>query len=793
MLHPLKDFCLFNPCFVLALAAMALIGSCRQVTSPNLPFDSNRVVDVVGWISRAPQILDDHIYLELSPLRVEQQSRSLPYPGHLAVFITSSVREPEDYFNPPLVYGEILALSSFLQEPRYYAIPGVADFRKIARLQGINHRIRLKSPHQARRLGHHPAARLLQPLFGYVEAFRMFCRRTFQLAQLKLIFSVFLGDQRTLEESDKQLIGKLGVYHLFVVSGFHVSMVVFFLHWVSHLWGLPGRLLTLMGLWTYVVMVGMSLPTLRAGIMTSLFYLLLTFGLSRQFLNALGISVLLVLTFSPEALFAAGFQFSYLSLAVIGLFVLPLDPRLRGLVRGFKDVYSDRVLLGLDPARRIQRRTRFLLEEKLYWIPQGWSGWLLPRLGPLLGFLLGLMLCGGFIQVLTLPVSLYYTNRWIWTQALANLVLVPIFMLLIPGCLLLFLTFWLPLGSLLAFQLSLHTDLVLGLMKGLEGWTWVSYLRQPTFWEIVIHLILFVLAYAFLPGKIKIAAFLTPLWLWLALHQPAQHPRGKLVVTMLDVGQGESIHLRYPDGMDALIDTGGTLNSDGQASNFVGERLISRYLWGQRSRRLDYVLLTHPHADHIQGFPFVRRVFPIGRLFYFEFPDPDGRVPRRRLVAGDRFWVAGVEHSVLHPARESTWDTNNSSLVVLLRYGNFTLLLTGDIENPAEQKLLPQLGPVTVLKVAHHGANTSNSRAFLEKTQPRLALISAGRRNRFGHPSVETLERLEKARVTTLATPDWGTIRIETDGLEWKVFHYSIQEGEFREFPVGELTPAAGF
>jgi hypothetical protein len=297
MLHPLKDFCLFNPCFVLALAAMALIGSCRQVTSPNLPFDSNRVVDVVGWISRAPQILDDHIYLELSPLRVEQQSRSLPYPGHLAVFITSSVREPEDYFNPPLVYGEILALSSFLQEPRYYAIPGVADFRKIARLQGINHRIRLKSPHQARRLGHHPAARLLQPLFGYVEAFRMFCRRTFQLAQLKLIFSVFLGDQRTLEESDKQLIGKLGVYHLFVVSGFHVSMVVFFLHWVSHLWGLPGRLLTLMGLWTYVVMVGMSLPTLRAGIMTSLFYLLLTFGLSRQFLNALGISVLLVLTF----------------------------------------------------------------------------------------------------------------------------------------------------------------------------------------------------------------------------------------------------------------------------------------------------------------------------------------------------------------------------------------------------------------------------------------------------------------------------------------------------------------
>ena len=122
----------------------------------------------------------------------------------------------------------------------------------------------------------------------------------------------------------------------------------------------------------------------------------------------------------------------------------------------------------------------------------------------------------------------------------------------------------------------------------------------------------------------------------------------------------------------------------------------------------------------------------------------------------------------------------------------FELRRIGRTGNSPIDCCIASVRPVTVLKVAHHGANTSNSSALLQKTQPRLALISAGRRNRFGHPSVETLERLEEARVTTLATPDWGTIRIETDGLEWKVFHYSIQEGEFREFPVGELTPAAG-
>lgn len=116
------------------------------------------------------------------------------------------------------------------------------------------------------------------------------------------------------------------------------------------------------------------------------------------------------------------------------------------------------------------------------------------------------------------------------------------------------------------------------------------------------------------------------------------------------------------------------------------------------------------------------------------------------------------------------------------------MLLTGDIESPAELSLLSQLEPVTVLKVAHHGAKTSNSTALLEKTQPQLALISAGRKNRFGHPAPQTLERLDEAGVATLATPEWGTIRIETDGLEWKVFHYSMEEGQFRELPLGRLS-----
>jgi hypothetical protein len=204
--------------------------------------------------------------------------------------------------------------------------------------------------------------------------------------------------------------------------------------------------------------------------MTRLFYLLLTFGLSRQFLNTLGIAALLVLALAPpQALFSDGFQFFYLSLAMIGLFVLPSDPHLRGLARGFRDVFTDRISLNLGPAWRRQRRIRFGLEERLYWMPPRGCDWLLTRVGALRGYLLGLILCGVLIQVLTLPLSLYYSKRWVWTQALANLVLVPVFMILIPGCLLLFLMFWLPWGLLLAWVLVLHTHIFIGLMSALEG------------------------------------------------------------------------------------------------------------------------------------------------------------------------------------------------------------------------------------------------------------------------------------------------------------------------------------
>ena len=140
---------------------------------------------------------------------------------------------------------------------------------------------------------------------------------------------------------------------------------------------------------------------------------------------------------------------------------------------------------------------------------------------------------------------------------------------------------------------------------------------------------------------------------------------------------------------------------------------------------------------------------------------------------------------MLHPPGQnplgSRWNTNNNSLVVQLQYKDFKILFTGDIEQAAEQYLVSKLSPVTILKAAHHGARTSNTRPLLEKTQPRLAIISAGRKNLFGHPSKDTLNRFSEAGVPVLTTSEWGSLRIETDGIQWQVFHYSRQEDTFQE------------
>jgi competence protein ComEC len=214
----------------------------------------------------------------------------------------------------------------------------------------------------------------------------------------------------------------------------------------------------------------------------------------------------------------------------------------------------------------------------------------------------------------------------------------------------------------------------------------------------------------------------------------------------------------------------------------VGEDVVSPYLWSRRLRRLDVVVLTHAHSDHMGGMPAVLRNLRPRELWVGI--DPNSAAYRALLAeaeslgiavrhwrAGDALGWGGISVTMLAPeAGYANPETplNNDSLAMRLEYGKGSVLLEGDAEAASERAMVEngRVQPVTVLKVGHHGSNTSSGAGFLAAVRPRDAVISMGRWNTFGHPRAEVIERFAEARVKLFRTDEMGltTFIVGRDG-----------------------------
>ncbi len=268
-----------------------------------------------------------------------------------------------------------------------------------------------------------------------------------------------------------------------------------------------------------------------------------------------------------------------------------------------------------------------------------------------------------------------------------------------------------------------------------------------------------------------------------------------LSITLLDVGQAEAIHLSYPDGSNALVDTGGSHFERG--NRFLGRKVLARYLLARQVRHLDFVLITHPEADHLGAFPSLSGIVP-SKVVYRFAPLPFRVSPQLVLKAGDEFELGGVRHRIHNPPPGSSQSPpyNATSIVVEIRFRDFAMLLTGDIDMGTEHRLIRRISPLDVLKVAHHGSRTATSSVFLAAVKPRVALISAGRGNMFGHPSPAVLARLAGQGCPAYVTGRSGTLRIETDGVRWSLTHYDFDHNRFLPLAKGvcgeEVTGRSG-
>ncbi|MDP2662169.1 MAG: ComEC/Rec2 family competence protein, partial [Dehalococcoidia bacterium] len=270
-------------------------------------------------------------------------------------------------------------------------------------------------------------------------------------------------------------------------------------------------------------------------------------------------------------------------------------------------------------------------------------------------------------------------------------------------------------------------------------------------------------------------------------------PAGTLSVHFIDVGQGDSILIQAPDGKTMLIDGG---EADSGALQYLQSRGI---------KKLDVMVATHPHADHIGGLPTILKAIPTAKVVtngqahttrtYERLLDAiaTAKAEYVEVKRGDTLRLGDLAFAVLNSITTTGDDLNNNSVVLRLVYGQVSFLFTGDAEKEAEDSMsMSSFSPVqaTILKVGHHGSRTASSPAFLAMVQPEVAIYSAGKDNSYGHPHAEVVDALTAMGAAVYGTDEYGTLVVTTDGTTYNVETETGQARAPPPTPAGSTPPA---
>ncbi|WP_165859258.1 DNA internalization-related competence protein ComEC/Rec2 [Desulfofundulus salinus] len=744
--------------------AWATLAACR--VNPVLDEYAGHWVTLEGTVSQEADVRSDRVYYLLDVQRISLGREARELQG--LVLVRAAV--PGSVYS----YGDRLRLHGLLTRPPDPGNPGGFDYRAYLARRGVGAVLMVRDPASIHKLGvgGHPVVRAV---LRVKEKLLAVSRATLPPEKAALLNGIVFGSQGQIDRKTWQLFSESGVVHILSVSGLHVGLVLAGVLAAVRLLHLPLFLTAPVGtgiLLLYATLCGLGPAVTRSTLMALMFLWAHHLGRVRDWPTTLAAAALVSLVARPLSLYDIGFQLSFA--ATWG--ILYLGPVLDGLLKN------------------IIRHT-----------------WLRATLWVSLA-----------AQLATLPLIAWYYNLISLVSLLTNLAAVPLTGLILAlGTAAAFLGLVIPaLAGLINTSTSLLLDVFISLVslcRDLPGA--VLHVPTPSLLLVVAWYPLLFLGVLLVSkdGRVLGRQFfsrhrrLLPVaflggGLLIGLFQFKSSGENQLVVHFIDVGQGDSILVQTPGGKNMLVDAGGW-PGELDSGEGAGEKVVVPYLRRLGVRRLDVLVITHPHEDHAGGMRAVIEAFPVdlalvspvgetgnSSVFTGKFSDKvpltyrallaglaARGVPVKATGAGDRLHLdPALDIQVLGPPRPllsgTRSDLNNASLVLLIRYGEEVLLLTGDIEVEAQQALMDagvNLG-CTVLKIPHHGSRYL-LRSFLEKTHPAVAVISVGRHNNFGHPAPETLERLARLPVQVYRTDQDGAVILRTDGK-----HLFMQTGRKR-------------
>ena len=697
---------------------------------------------VSGRIVQEPEHSDERMRFVLALEQVVADSAIYHLNGQVLVTV-KDVYLPADY-------GDRVSLRGKLQRPRAMRNPGAFDYRTFLAQQDIYGTLFVGKPEQIASVEHLPGHWLYEGVvLPLRRAVRQSIERNLSGAPAGLLLGVLLGEKQRIPEEVRAAFRSTGLAHALVVSGLHVGMVggfFFFGFRLLRLADRPSSAATIAALALYALATGAQVPVVRAVLMGSVVLLGRVLRRPGDIYNTLGLAALAILVIWPESPWSLSFQLSFgATWAIVALH----GP-----------------LASLFPAALQRADSRI-------------GRWIVTPLCASLAAQLG-----------TGPLIAYSFQQLALGAALANIVVVPLLALAVGLGLLAALTGWILPWIATAFNAANYLILV-GLLELVAWWASLPFasvaVPRPGVLFVAVAAALCLLG-PLLPHRAwarKAAIFAVLIWLNVAVWTYALRSRD-LEIVFLDVGQGDAAFVRFPDGKTMVVDGG-----ERSAYFDCGEQVLLPFLRHLGVRRVNVVVASHPHNDHIGGLVALLEQMEVGH-FLDSGQVYDSWTARRlreliaergvryhRVAAGDSLaGLGGVAGLVLHPTAAFVdadgrvpFGLNNSSVVLSLQHEAVRVLFTGDVEQETDPVILawgPRL-QARLLKVAHHGSRTSSQPLFIEAVAPAVAVMSLGEGNKFKHPAPEVVARYAARGTRVLRTDHTGAVQVRIDGASMVV------------------------